>query len=236
MDLFHFKQFSIEQAGSAMKIGTDGVLLGAWAPCDQARFLLDIGTGSGLIALMAAQRSRATIDALELEEEACRQAEKNFTQSPWADRLHLLRGDFNAYALSAPEKQYDVILSNPPFFNKSLKNKEHKKSMARHDDSLSPEALLKNTGRLIHPGGIFCMIYPYEKLEGLILLASHHHWYPSRITQVLTGKNQTPKRALLCLERTKKTCRTESLPLHGNETRGLSTEYIQLTRPFYRFL
>ena len=108
--------------------------------------------------------------------------------------------------------------------------------MARHDDSLTLEALLKNTVRLIHPGGIFCMIYPYEQLEGLILLASQHHWYPSLITQVLTGQNHTPKRALLCLERTKKTCQTEYLSLHGNGTRGLSTEYIELTRPFYRFL
>src|SRR5664280_2075596 len=117
---FEFKQFRVEQSKAAMKVGTDGVILGAWTSVDNASRILDVGTGTGLIALMLAQRSNAAIDAVEIDDDAYCEAKFNFEQSPWKERLKIFHSDFNAFSKEYGH-QYDLIVSNPPFFIDSLK-------------------------------------------------------------------------------------------------------------------
>jgi tRNA1Val (adenine37-N6)-methyltransferase len=137
---FHFKQFTIYHNLCAMKVGVDGVLLGAWADCRNAGYILDAGTGSGLIALMLAQRSNAIIHAIDIDENSCNQAEINFTNSPFHDRLSVEHISFQNYF---PPVRYDLIVSNPPYFANSLKSPDKNRNLARHDEFLPIEVLIK---------------------------------------------------------------------------------------------
>jgi len=138
---FEFKQFKVEQHKAAMKVGTDGVLLGAWSPVNEARRILDVGAGTGLIALMMAQRSEAIIDAVEISKSAYEEAKSNFEHSPWRDRLTVFHSDFHLFAdrSCAP---YDLIVSNPPYFVNSLNTRNADLSIARHNDRLSFNQLI----------------------------------------------------------------------------------------------
>jgi len=236
MPLFKFKQFSLGQDQSAMKIGTDGVLTGAWIPCEDAGSLLDIGTGTGLIALMAAQRSSAKIDAVEIEENAARQAKENFSNSPWHQRLHCIHQDFTLWADTPGEHSYDLIVSNPPYFRNSLKNPDISRATARHHDTLNPDSLLKGVARLLSPQGKFCMILPSDSLNSFSIAASAHGLYLTRAVQVHTRPDQPPKRGLIQMEKQPKETEFSLLLLYGEGPRGMSQEYIRLTKDFYLFL
>ncbi len=157
---FEFKQFRIEQQKAAMKVGTDGVLLGAWTPIVDAQRILDVGTGTGLIALMLAQRSNARIDAVEIDKLASEEAEFNFAQSPWNDRLNVFNTNFQVF-VNLPFVPYDLIVSNPPFFINSLKTKCAALSVARHDEMLSFDQLITGAKRLLSNTGRFCVIIPF---------------------------------------------------------------------------
>ena len=138
-NFFQFKQFRIIQEKAAMKVGIDGVLLGSWARLNEANHLLDVGTGTGLVALMAAQRSEAFIDAVELEIDAAAEANMNFQNSKWASRIRLSVGAFQNFEA---DKKYDHIISNPPFFENSPKSNDLKRTQARHSESLCLKELL----------------------------------------------------------------------------------------------
>ena len=160
---FRFKQFAVEQDDVAMKVGTDGVLLGAWAACEGAKRILDIGTGTGLIALMLAQRNpEAQIQAVEIDETATRRARSNFDKSPWAERLEVkccAVQEFN------PAEKFDLIISNPPYFVDSLLPPDAKRSTARHTHDLSFEELDKAVCRLLADEGRFALILPTAEFE-----------------------------------------------------------------------
>ncbi len=161
-DYFEFKQFKVFQSGCAMKVGTDGVLLGSWCDVNQAGNILDIGTGSGLIALMLAQRnSDAIIDAVELDKDACVQALTNFKSSSWSDRLSIQEGSIVDY-LPSRQIKYDLIVSNPPFFQNSLKSGDKKRTAARHTCSLPFDALIEKCASLIAPLGKLALVYPID--------------------------------------------------------------------------
>ena len=145
---FEFKQFRIEQQKTAMKVGTDGVILGAWVPVDEASAILDVGTGTGLIALMLAQRCNARIDALEIDHRACEEAEFNFKQSPWKERLKIIHSDFNAFSIEM-KQCYDLIVCNPPYFANSLRTYDPQLSRARHNITLTFIQLLKGSVSLL---------------------------------------------------------------------------------------
>ena len=149
---FSFRQFTIHQDQCAMKVGTDGVLLGAWVNVENAQRILDVGTGTGLIALMCAQRSESVIDAVEVDRAASEQAAVNCSASPWKDRITVVHDSFQHFAESTAYR-YDLIVSNPPFFKNSLKPKGLARSLARHDDRLSYESLLYYTVKILEPGG-----------------------------------------------------------------------------------
>lgn len=230
-DYFQFKQFIVHHDRCAMKIGTDGVLLGAWAPVGQVRSILDVGTGSGLIALQLAQRCPgAQITAIELDSEAAGQARSNADSSPWGKRIDVVCADFTRYN---PTRRFDLIVSNPPFFIRSLHNPDAARCMARHTDTLSPEALVRQAASLLSPTGNFSLIVPADTAR----LIEENGWYqglsPRHITRVFTKPGKPCKRILMTLSATASTpCLTDELCIH---TAGgtYSEEYIRLTSPFY---
>jgi tRNA1Val (adenine37-N6)-methyltransferase len=193
---FEFKQFRIEQHKSAMKVGTDGVLLGAWASVNDDRRILDIGTGTGLIALMLAQRSNAIIDAVEIDEQACEEAKFNFEQSPWRDRLNVYNSDFQEFA-NLPCEPYDLIISNPPFFINSLKTKDEALSVARHNDLLSFDQLVIGAGKLLSHTGRLCIIIPFTSSVDFRESARLAGFYLRQQTRVIPKLGRSPKRILL---------------------------------------
>lgn len=161
---FRFKQFTVWHDQCAMRVNTDGVLLGAWTKIDHPQLVLDIGTGSGLIALMMAQRSEAMVHAVDIEDNACRQARINVGNSPWPERIKVQHVDFCTYYKNYSGK-YDLIVSNPPYFSNSLKNPDPLKVLARHADSLPVSVFISGVCQLLSENGIFSVILPADTLE-----------------------------------------------------------------------
>ncbi|MCQ2217615.1 MAG: tRNA1(Val) (adenine(37)-N6)-methyltransferase [Paludibacteraceae bacterium] len=193
---FQFKQFRVEQEKCAMKVGTDGVLLGAWANVASASHILDIGTGTGLIALMLAQRQpNAQITAIEIDKAASEQATENFQASPWGRRFSCLNVSLQDF-IKDEQTLFDLIVSNPPYFNNSLKNPDRQRSQARHTDTLSFEELMQ-AGSLLTQEGIFAIILPSQAEEEVITAAKKSNLYCSRKTEVLPKADAQPKRVLL---------------------------------------
>lgn len=231
---FQFKQFTVWHDRCAMKIGTDGVLLGAWAPAEGARRVLDVGTGSGLIALQMAQRlPEAQIVAIELDPSAAGQAAENFAASPWSDRLEVVCDDF-AHFTASP---FDLILSNPPYFSRSLHNPDASRCMARHNDTLPYTTLFRQSATLLSPHGQVCVIVPTEVEHEVMDAAWFSHLRLTRATSLYTKPGKPCKRLLLAF-----TLRSEGeygLPpqtdeLYIHQTDGsYSPFYRQLTEPFY---
>ncbi len=205
---FQFKQFSITQDRCAAKIGTDGVLLGAWASLElQPHSILDIGTGTGIIAIMLAQRSVAEIiDALELDDDAYEQATENFENSNWGDRLFCYHAHLYEYATEI-EETYDLIVSNPPFYESSLaySNKEQPisgaRKQARFENAMPFELLVGAVAKLLSKSGSFQVIIPHHREKDFIILASNAHLIPTRITHVQGNPESPVKRSLLEFQR-----------------------------------
>lgn len=193
---FRFKQFTIYQDRCAMKVGTDGVLLGALTQVSAAENALDIGTGTGLVSLMLAQRKPTLqIDAIEIDPEAAAQAAQNVAQSPWP---HIC---VQAVSLQdyAPNKQYSLIVSNPPYFVNSLKAPQAARNTARHTDTLSFSDLLAGVNRLLLPGGCFWVILPSEAQTTFCWLAAQEGLYPQQIVYVHPRADKPAKRVVMCL-------------------------------------
>jgi tRNA1Val (adenine37-N6)-methyltransferase len=234
MSKFQFKQFSIEQDRCAMKIGTDGVLLGAWTPIENnPSSILDIGTGTGIIALMLAQRSHAEqIDALEIDEEAYEQSVDNFENSPWSDRLFCFHAGLDEF-VEEPEDEYDLIVSNPPFYIEDYKTESKQRDMARFQDAMPFEDLIEAAALLLSENGIFSVIIPFKEEEAFLDLAKEYELYPLKITRVKGTPTTEIKRSLLAFTR------NESLDLVIDKltietARHIYTsEYIELTKEFY---
>ncbi len=159
MSIFHFQQFSVLQKHSGMKICTDAVLFGAMAPVNTGDLVLDIGTGTGVLALMTAQMGAAKVTAVELTQEAFREAGINFNNSPWAERLEAVHQDIQSFALTA-DQQYDLIISNPPFFENHNKTADILRNTARHTDHLPFADLIDIAGQLLSPPGLFYLLIP----------------------------------------------------------------------------
>lgn len=198
MKPFKFKQFTIQQDKTAMKVGTDGVLLGAWANLDSyPNSILDIGAGTGLIALMMAQRCDAeTIDAIELNDAAYEQTVENFENSDWADRLFCYHASLQEFT-DEMEDKYDFIISNPPFYTSTYKELSEERAMARHTESLTYVDLLNSTSRLLSESGNCAFIIPFEDAEIFLKIAEENKLYPNRITNVRGALNTAVKRSLL---------------------------------------
>jgi len=234
MSKFHFKQFSVDQDRCAMKIGTDGVLLGAWTPIDNNPFsILDIGTGTGIIALMLSQRSHAEqIDALEIDEEAYEQAVDNFENSPWGDRLFCFHAGVDEF-VEEPEDEYDLIVSNPPFYTEDYKTENQQRDLARFADALPFEDLIEAAALLLSENGIFSVIIPFKEEENFIAIAKEYELYPIKITRVKGTPTADLKRSLMAFSRDENTTAATNELIIETARHIYTPEYIELTKDFY---
>ena len=217
-----------------MKIGTDGVLLGAWTPINNNTIsILDIGSGTGIIALMLAQRSNAEqIDALEIDEEAYEQSVDNFENSPWSDRLFCFHAGLDEF-IAEPEDEYDLIISNPPFYTEDYKTDNKQRDLARFADSMPFEDLIEAADLLLSENGIFSLIIPFKEEIVFLALAKDYELYPIKITRVKGTPASETKRSLLAFSRFEST-NLEIDELIIETARHIYTpEYIALTKDFY---
>ncbi len=230
---FQFKEFTIHQNKTAMKIGTDGVLLGAWVELNKdINNILDIGTGTGIIALQIAQRSSCQIiDAMEIEPDAYEQAVDNFENSNWGDRLFCYHTSIQEFTEEIDEK-YDLIISNPPFYNDTYKKVDPKRAAARHTEKLSFAELLTATAKLLSQKGSCSFIIPFREENNFLNLAQKVNLYPNRITRV-KGNIKTPiKRTLLQLSFNNISPAVDELIIEI-ERHEYSEAYNELVRKFY---
>lgn len=230
---FQFKQFTIYQKNAAMKVGTDGVLLGAWADCTNCNRILDIGTGTGLIALMLAQRSTASIDAVELDKNACKDAATNFANSPWHHRITLHETTIQDF-VSKSNHKFDLIVCNPPFFANSLKTPDSSRNMARHNDALPINDLFFCVKNLLEKHGRFEVIIPFELFDDYKQTAQIAGLYTLRLTMIKPTPQTKIKRVLLSFGSDKEiTPITDELIIELNGRHKYSSQYIALTREYY---
>lgn len=217
-----------------MKVGTDGVLLGAWVEADQARRILDVGTGTGVIAIMLAQRNAmAQVHGLDIDEEACRQAAENMARSPWRHRLKAIHQSVQDYAQQS-ELTYDLVVSNPPFFTGGVLSESVHRSQVRHTVKLPHGDLLRAVRQLLAPQGIFAVVLPL--LEGLrfIELARDYRLYCERMTEVRTKPGKPVSRLLLqFVPFIPDAARKDELVLQQENDNARTPEYQALTEAFY---
>ena len=235
---FTFKQFQVNQDRCAMKIGTDGVLLGAWTPLINKPFnVLDIGAGTGILSLMLAQRSNAApnnvgiIDAIEIDEDAYEQCVENFEASPWGDKLFCFHAGLDEF-VDEPEDEYDLIISNPPFYTDDYKSDNSSRDLARFEDALPFEELIEAAALLLSDNGIFSVIIPYKEEERFVAMCKELDLFPLKITRVKGTPTSEIKRSLLAF------CRMEQIPLIDElvieiSRHNYTPEYIELTKDFY---
>ena len=231
--VFKFKQFSIEQDQCPMKVGTDGVLLGAWADVEGAENILDIGAGTGLIAIMLAQRAEdAQIDAVEIDNHACDQAGINMKASPWSNRLNNIESSIQDFA-KLSNKEYDLIVSNPPFFTGGTLSDQNDRNNVRHTVKLPNGDLLSSVRRLLKKEGRFCVILPL--IEGLRFkeLAQNYNFHCTKITEVKPKHDKSVERLLLQFEQTAKPVVKDELVIQFEKRNDFTAKYIELTKDFY---
>lgn len=232
-DYFQFKQFTIYQGRCAMKVGTDGVLLGSWADLTESKHILDIGTGTGLIALMAAQRnSQAQIDAIEIDEDACKQALENVQASPWQNRINIFHGRIQDFQ---PEHSYDSILCNPPFFGHSTPTPLHSRTIARHCETLTHEELLQHAKRLLTPTGKLCVILPVQETTHFIKLSQEKEWFINKLINIFPTPQKQRKRCMLELSCQKGEYSEEDLIIE-NKRHIYHESFQKLVKDFYLHL
>ena len=230
-ELFKFKEFSIHQEKAAMKVGTDGVLLGAWAMANKNNRILDIGTGTGLIALMAAQRfPKATIEAVEIDPVAALEAQSNFNLSPWKDRMILHHCRIQDFAC---QDYFNLIISNPPFFENSKQSGEEMKDIARHTEQLAFTELIFAANNLLKEGGTFAVIIPAANSAKFIKLSQAQGLYCNKKCIVKSTPEKAPIRTMLSFNKYKTDLIVEEIVIEDNGRHNYSKAYIDLTKKFY---
>ncbi len=230
---FRFKEFTVHQDRCAMKIGTDGVLLGSWIPIpDDVNSILDIGTGTGVIALIAAQRSCAEIiDAIEIDDNAYEQAVENFEASNWGDRLFCYHASFQEF-FQEIDDTYDLLVSNPPFFTENYKTTDNSRDIARFEDALPFDHLFIGASRLLSEKGKFGMVMPYKEEDSVVDIAQKVGLFPHMITRVRGNMSSDIVRSLLLFGFDKVDCKEEELIIERSR-HEYTEEYIELTKDFY---
>ena len=231
-DYFSFKQFTIHQDKCAMKVGTDGVLLGAWADVSKSKRILDVGTGTGLIAIMLGQRTSARIDAVETDKNAYMQACSNVRNSPWGSRIQVHHTSFQEYAAQT-NCSYNHIVSNPPYFINSLKNPGKSKETARHTSTLSYDDLLINAFSLLDDEGILSVILPYEESKLFIIMAQEVGLFCNKKVHVIPCPGKPAKRVLMQFVGKSGKLLEYELLIEQGKRHQYSEEYINLTKEYY---
>jgi tRNA1Val (adenine37-N6)-methyltransferase len=229
---FKFKQFTIKQEKSAMKVGTDGVLLGAWATAEGVSSALDIGTGTGLIALMIAQRSKARIKAIEIDKTATTESQENIVNSPWCERIHSEQISLQKF-IHNNTQQFDLIVCNPPYFINSLQSKNTLRNIARHNQTLDYEDLISGVEKLLARNGCFSVIIPVEHNDFFYEKAKVHDLFLIRRTIVKPAPEKSPHRVLLEFSKIKMPLTESSLTIESGKRHEYTSEYKNLTKTFY---
>ncbi|MCU0366473.1 MAG: methyltransferase [Bacteroidales bacterium] len=229
---FRFKQFTVHQEHASFRITTDSVLLGAWAELQGVKRILDIGTGTGILALMAAQRSDAYIVAIEPDRNSFMQAGLNIAGSPWHDRISLINTSAQEY-LSGKGMLFDTIITNPPFFNDSLLNPDPGKASTRHSITLSHRELLESSLRLMSPGGTLQTVLPVNEAATFMDMASAAGLSCSRRLIVKPTPLLPPARILMTLGFVERACEEATVVIEKGGRHEYSDEYKSLTKDFY---
>ncbi|MBL7974220.1 MAG: methyltransferase [Candidatus Kapabacteria bacterium] len=231
---FRFKKFRVEQSVNAMKVCTDACLFGAWVTVHNATTVLDIGTGTGVLALMIAQRSSASITAVELMPESAEEAKRNVQASKWHESIRVVCGRIQEYAELVEEK-FDVIVCNPPFYKNSLRSQHTTRRVAHHDDELSFSELLDCVQQLLMPLGTFAVLIPTLAVTEFIELAEERELHPKRILHIADVPDKPPIRS--CIEFTFSQTEVDERTISIKDNEGCYTEeFIDLLEPYYLYL
>mgnify|MGYP005840716689 CR=1 FL=1 len=229
---FQFKQFRIIQEKAAMKVGTDAVLLGAWANVSGAHTILDVGTGTGIIALMLAQRFEGRITAIEIEKNAAEEAAENARNSHWADRISVNNIAFQEF-VNRTEEKFDCIVSNPPFFSNNIKSANSNLALARHNDWLSLSDLAEGAEKLLSENGKLSLIFPVESALKFTELAAKNNLFLIRLTVVSPHPKHKPHRQILEFSKNQLPLKSNVLNIRTQNGLDYTPEYKNLTRNFY---
>jgi tRNA1Val (adenine37-N6)-methyltransferase len=228
---FSFKQFTVYQDKCSFKVGTDGVLLGTCADLSGVRTVLDIGTGTGLIALMIAQRSEAKIIAIEPEISSFKQVRQNIENSKWGKRINVRNTDLQNY--DPGTMKFDLIVTNPPYFTDSLRNPDPGKAASRHSDKLTNDELLKGVSRLLEENGRFQLIMPYVEGNILIAVAQEYGFYCNNILKIKSLPTSEIKRLILTFSKKRLQAKERFLTIEHGRRHEFTEEYKNLTKDFY---
>ncbi len=229
---FNFKQFKIKQEKSAMKVGIDGVLLGAWTNVGDCKRILDVGTGTGLLALMLAQKCNAVIDAIEIEKNAVEEALGNVAVSKWKDQIHVLHSSFEDYA-KVCRKKYNLIISNPPFFNENTKDIAEGRNLARNQNSLQLEDLIHLSSKLLQAEGRLSFIYTFQKLDLIIETCSKYDLHMTKLVKVRPNPSKDFHRVLVEMSKIKSQLIESELIIEHEEHHSYTFEFVELTKDYY---
>lgn len=235
-DGFTFRQFFVAHNRCAMKVGTDGILLGAWAPVANVKRILDIGTGSGLLALMLAQRTENSviIDAVELDPDAAGQAVENITASDWKNRITVHTADIQDW-IQKQTQRYELIVSNPPYFEQGVECATPQRAQARYTTTLDHRALLYSAAQCITEEGFFCVVLPESAGITFTQKALEMGWHPRLRTDIAETEGRLPHRVLLAFSPRAGEVYNDQLIIRGPDQR-YSDAYCGLTRTFYLFM
>jgi tRNA1Val (adenine37-N6)-methyltransferase len=231
--IFEFKQFTIQQDRCAMKVGTDGVLLGAWTDCEGANTILDIGTGTGLIALMLAQKSQAKIVAIDIDASAVSQAKENISRSHFSKQIEIFQYSFQDFCRTSNHK-FDLIVTNPPYFQQSYKSSDAHRSLARHADSLPNDELIVGVRMILNPKGKFCIILPRVEAEQFIQMAKESNLYLSQLLRIKSRADKdVEKRYIMQFGFDETDLKEDVLVIEENERHQYTEKYKELTKNYY---
>ncbi len=232
---FQFKKFTVYQDKTAMKVGVDSVLLGAYTECKNAKNILDIGTGTGLLALMLAQKTSVPVTAIELEQNAYRQALENIQNSKW-NNISVLHSSVQDYAAKG-NITFDLIICNPPYFHKSLGTNNLQRNIARHDNELTIDILISCINTLLSDKGRFYMIYPYDRKEEVLNTAAKYKLYPTNLLAVRGNESKPPNRIIIELAFDNSNHQSHAneklLTVRSKSTNKYTKEYKELTKDYY---
>lgn len=228
---FRFKQFTINQDKCAMKVGTDSILLGAWANIKNRKNILDIGTGTGILSLMAAQRCDAKIIGIEIDKYAVLQAKENINNSPWKNKINIIHTSLQDF--NPPVEKFDMIISNPPFFQDSLKSPEKSRTHARHNETLKPGEIINFTLKHLSEKGLLAIIWPVEQGNKFIHMASEKNLFCQRITYVKPNPSKLPHRSVMELGLNNTNLLTNEIIIENGTRHHYTKEYKKLTEDYY---
>lgn len=229
-DFFRFKEFNIWHAKDVMKVGTDGVLVGAFVICDNAKYILDIGTGSGLIALMLAQKSNAMIEAIDINELACELAELNVSRSNWQNQVKVINTSLQNYTAT---NKLDLIVSNPPFFGTDVVSPNHKRAIARHSIELGSKDIIEFAVNNLSKGGHLVVIYPTEQAEKFISMSQDKGLFLKRRLNVKGNFNTSVVRVIAEFSNIESIVSESTISIEKEKRHDYSDEFRELTGSYY---